>query len=112
MLVEIKNNDELSNIIKSEDIILIDLYANWCSPCKLLLPLIEEISNEINEVLFFKYNVESDSPNLLNSMGIKNIPTVLIFKGGVELSRFNGYKDKKFITELLNDIIKNEKTNQ
>lgn len=109
MLLEIKNNDHLIEIIKSNHFTVIDLYADWCSPCKILLPILEKISDDFTELSFFKYNVESDSPIVLTNMGIKNIPTVLFFINGEEKFRFSGYKDINFITDKLNNLISNEK---
>lgn len=109
MINIIQNNSELEKVISQGGINLIDLYADWCSPCKQLLPIIEELSNENNEVNFFKYNVESDSPDFLKSLSVRNIPTVLVYKDGVEAFRFSGYKDKRFITQELNNLTTNER---
>jgi thioredoxin 1 len=110
MLLEIKNNNDLIETIKTNSLTLIDLYADWCSPCKILLPILENISENFKEVSFFKYNVESDEPTILTNMGVKNIPTVLFFINGEEKFRFSGYKDKNFITDQLNRFFFDEKT--
>ena len=69
-------------ILKSDKPALVDFWAEWCGPCKQLSPILEEISNEMNDKVFFaKHNID-EQPNMPMKYGVRGIPTMLIFKGG------------------------------
>lgn len=68
-------------------------YGEWCSPCKLLAPVINEIKGEISNVKFTDVDVDSNS-DLVSKYGIRGVPTVVIEKDGVEVKRFVGMQQK------------------
>jgi thioredoxin 1 len=75
-------------------------YGEWCSPCKLLAPVINEIKGEISNVKFTDVDVDSNS-DLVSKYGIRGVPTVVIEKDGVEVKRFVGMQQKG---TLVNEI--------
>ncbi len=75
-------------------------YGEWCSPCKLLAPVIEEIKKEITNVKFVDIDVDENG-DLASQYGVRAIPTVVIEKNGVEVKRFVGMKQK---SELVSEI--------
>ena len=85
------NFDEI--VLKSEKTVLIDFWASWCGPCKMIAPIIEEIANEHPEYTVGKVNVD-DEGELARQFGIMSIPTLVILKGGREVSRIIGYRQK------------------
>ena len=71
-----------AEVLKSTKPIQVDFWAEWCGPCKQLSPILEEISNEMNDKVFFaKHNID-EQPNMPMKYGVRGIPTMLIFKGG------------------------------
>ena len=69
-------------VLKSDKLTLVDFWAEWCNPCKQLSPILEEISNEMSDQVFFaKHNID-EQPNMPMKYGVRGIPTMLIFKGG------------------------------
>ena len=68
-------------VLKADKPALVDFWAEWCGPCKQLSPILEEISNEMNEVVFAKHNID-EQPNMPVKYGVRGIPTMLIFKNG------------------------------
>ena len=71
-----------TEILKSDKPALVDFWAEWCGPCKQLSPILEEISNEMNDKVFFaKHNID-EQPNIPTKYGVRGIPTMLLFKGG------------------------------
>ena len=66
---------------ESGKISIIQFSATWCSPCRALKPIMEEISNEMSEVVFAKHNID-EQPNMPMKYGVRGIPTMLIFKNG------------------------------
>ncbi len=79
---------------------LVDFYADWCGPCKMLAPIIEQVANEVSDITVGKVNVD-ESGELAAEFGISSIPTMIIFKDGVEVKRLVGFKPKDaLIAEL------------
>jgi len=71
-----------TEVLKSEKPIVVDFWAEWCGPCKQIGPVLEEISNEMNnEITVAKHNIDNE-PNTPTKYGIRGIPTMLFFKGG------------------------------
>ena len=71
-----------TEVLKSEKPIVVDFWAEWCGPCKQIGPVLEEISNEMNnEITVAKHNIDNE-PNTPTKYGIRGIPTMLLFKGG------------------------------
>ena len=74
------NFEEL--VIKSEKPVIVDLWAEWCGPCRMLTPIVEEMAKEYEgRAVIGKLNVD-DNPTITAKFGVRNIPTVLFFKGG------------------------------
>lgn len=84
-------------------VILVDFWASWCMPCKMMAPVLNEVSEELNgNASVGKLNVEQNRA-ASTKYGVRNIPTLLLFKNGKEINRFVGVKSKDF---LLKEIIK------
>jgi len=89
----------------SEGIVLIDFYADWCGPCKMLSPVLEDLSGDYNDkITFVKVDVDTEM-SLAERFGIMSIPTVKVFKDGEEIKSFMGYMPKPAIKTLLDQII-------
>ncbi len=86
-------------VTKYEGTVLVDFYADWCGPCKMMSPIIDEISNEV-EAKVFKVNVD-ENMNLAEKFEIMSIPTIIVFKNGEVFKVFNGVTDKSVIKEAL-----------
>ena len=87
MIKHIKEN-EFSQVINN-DLVLVDFYAEWCGPCKMLGPVLEELSNQ-RSLDVYKINVD-EIDDLAKSLGIMSIPTLLIFKDGKLLESKTGF---------------------
>jgi len=70
-----------TEVLKADKLILVDFWAEWCGPCKQVGPILEEISNEMNNVVIAKHNID-EHPNQPTKYGVRGIPTMLLFKGG------------------------------
>ncbi len=101
-MVNVFNNENFENeVIKGEGTILVDFYADWCGPCKMMAPVIEAISEEpIANLKVGKVNVD-DNQELAEKYNIMSIPTIMVFKGGVPTKTFVGVTDKETIKEAL-----------
>lgn len=95
---EINNNN--FNDETKEGIVLVDFWANWCGPCKMLTPVLEQLSGEMKEVKFFKVNVDENG-ELAQQFRIASIPTVMIFKDGEVVDKMMGFRPKNQVEEFL-----------
>ena len=69
-------------VLKNEKPVLVDFWAEWCGPCKMVGPILEEISEETaNDIVIAKHDIDSE-PNMPTKYGVRGIPTMLLFKGG------------------------------
>ncbi|MBQ5315067.1 MAG: thioredoxin [Oscillospiraceae bacterium] len=94
-----KDNFE-KEIKESDKVVLIDFWATWCGPCKMIAPIIEEIAEEFSdEVKVCKVNID-DEPSLATKFGITSIPTLLVIKNGEVVKTSVGYIPKEKIIEL------------
>ncbi|MBN2546011.1 MAG: thioredoxin [Spirochaetes bacterium] len=102
----IVNNDNFENeVIKSDKTVLIDFWAAWCGPCKMVAPTIEQIAEEYSDKLkICKCDVDQNE-NLAMKYEIRSIPTLLVFKDGKEVKRSTGALPKERIINLFIDLI-------
>lgn len=83
--------------------IMVDFYADWCGPCKMLAPILEIATKEVG-IPFIKVNVDSNS-GISEVYEVKGIPCVLLFKDGKEVARFTGFKPKPVVLQFIKDSV-------
>lgn len=89
--VTVSNFDE--EVIKNEGVVLVDFWATWCGPCKMISPIVEEVSGEVTNAKFVKIDVDAN-PELANKYQISSIPTLMIFKNGAPVDTLVGFMPK------------------
>lgn len=95
-----KNNFEI--VKNSEKKVLLDFYADWCGPCRMVSPIVEEIAEENPQFLVAKINVD-DAPELTAEFGVASIPTLVVLKDGNIVNHSVGAKPKQQILDMLED---------
>ncbi len=91
---EVTDNQFDSEVLQSTVPVLVDFWAPWCGPCRMLTPVIEELAGEnAGSAKVVKVNVD-DSPNVAGNYGVSSIPTLMVFKGGDVVDRFVGVQPK------------------
>jgi thioredoxin 1 len=89
-------------VLKSDKLVVADFWAEWCGPCKMIAPLLDEIARELpDKVKIVKVNVDNEQ-QLAQQYGIYNIPTLLFFKGGAVREQVVGTAAKKVLVEKIN----------
>jgi len=105
MALEVNDGNFDEVVIKSDKPVLVDFWAEWCGPCRMIAPIIEEISKEYSEkALVVKCDVDS-SPGVAARYGIRNIPTILFFKDGKIADKQVGAVQKNTFVTKLNALI-------
>ena len=101
MEIKISSENFEKEVLNSNQTVLIDFYADWCGPCKMMAPTIEKLAEELQgKVKVGKINVD-ENQELAMQYNIMSIPTIIIFKDGKESKRLVGLRDKN---ELLNEL--------
>ncbi|MGN1276255.1 MAG: thioredoxin [Floccifex sp.] len=84
-------NTEEFNALMNESLVLVDFFATWCGPCKMLAPVLEKVQQTLNDkVKIVKVDVDQ-SPDLAAKFGVMAVPTMILFKNGKQVDAFSGY---------------------
>ena len=94
------NRVEFEETIK-EGLILVDFFATWCGPCKMLSPILDELSEEVKDVKFIKVDVDEEG-DLAREYGVMSIPNVFLIKDGHVVDSFLGLQSKETINDFIN----------
>lgn len=99
MSVRLINKESFNDVLKDK-IVFVDFFAKWCGPCKMISPIIDEISENIKDVTFIKVDVD-ESSELANMFGVMSIPTLLLFKEGKLVNKSVGFMSKDEIMRFI-----------
>lgn len=90
-----------SDVLKSEQAVLVDFWAPWCSPCRMVAPIVEELADEyVGRIAIGKLNVDENGP-IASQYGVMSIPTLGIFKGGKLVDKIVGFRGKPDLVKML-----------
>ena len=98
----IVNKTNFDSILISDKPVLLDFYAEWCGPCRMVLPLVEQIAQENPQYLVCKINVDEE-PELAQKFNVMTIPTLVVIKNGEVVNQSSGAKPKNQILAMLED---------
>lgn len=100
MLKKLNVENFEKEVLQAQGLALVDFYADWCGPCKMVAPVLEEIAQEREDVLIGKINVD-ESGILAAKYQVVNIPTMILFKDGKEQGRIIGFRPKNDILQFI-----------
>lgn len=100
--MQVTDQNFQEEVMKYDKPVLIDFYATWCGPCKMLAPIIEELAPKYEgKVKIVKLDVD-ENPHTAEQFSVQSIPTLVFIKNGKELERLNGFQAKEVLEEKLN----------
>ena len=100
MSVQMINKNNFEEIKNSDKLVLLDFYADWCGPCRMVAPILHEIAEERSDVIVGKINVD-DEPGLAEAFGVYSIPTLVVMKNGAVVRQTSGARPKAQLLALL-----------
>ncbi|HJM74547.1 MAG TPA: thioredoxin [Dehalococcoidia bacterium] len=94
-----------TDVLDNDTPVLVDFWAPWCGPCRMVAPIVEELAEEYEgKVKFVKLNTD-DNPQVAGKYGIRSIPTLLVFKGGEPVSQIVGFRPKSDLAKRLDEAL-------
>jgi len=96
MVSQITSNEQWQNALQTSDdkLVVVDMFATWCGPCKVISPVVEGFSREFEDVAFYKVDVD-DNPDIARELGVRAMPTFFFFKGGEKVGDVVGADARK-----------------
>lgn len=104
MVNHINDNNFNEEVLNAQGVVVVDFFATWCAPCKMLAPVLEEVSSEMSDVKVFKIDVD-ESPETATKYGVQSIPTIKIFKDGAEVETKVGFMPKEVLKEAIEEVL-------
>ena len=102
--MRIINTEEFNQVV-TEKAVLLDLYADWCGPCKMIAPMLDELSAKYEgQVTFVKVNVDND-PEVAQRFGVMSIPTLITFKDGQKVKQVAGFQPKPMLEKMIEELL-------
>ncbi len=102
---DVNDNNFEQEVLKADKPVLVDFWAPWCGPCRMVAPIVEELSAEYDgKVEFVKVNTD-DNPNTAVKYGIRSIPTLLVFKDGEPVGQIVGFRPKSDLKQRLDAVV-------
>lgn len=99
-IINLTKDSYHNEVMETEKVVVIDFWATWCGPCKMMAPVVEEVAKDYPDVKVCKVNVDEE-PELSNAFKIVSIPTIVVIKNGEIIDSVVGYRPKKDIEKII-----------
>ena len=94
-----------AEVVRSDKPVLVDFWASWCGPCRMISPVVEQIAGEVNSIKVGKLNVD-EQPELASRFSVMSIPTLILFNNGKAVDTMIGVHPKPTIMNMINKVVK------
>ena len=101
MIDKIYQEEFAEKVINSPNTVVVDFFADWCGPCKMLSPVLEKLDSMNPDIVFYKVNID-ENPSLADEFEVRSIPNVVIFKNGQAADRSIGFVSEQQLQEIIN----------
>ena len=99
-IINLTKDSYHNEVMETEKVVVIDFWATWCGPCKMMAPVVEEVAKDYPDVKVCKVNVDEE-PELSNAFKIVSIPTIVVIKNGEIIDSVAGYRPKEDIEKII-----------
>lgn len=99
-IINLTKDNYHNEVMETEKVVVIDFWATWCGPCKMMAPVVEEVAKDYHDVKVCKVNVDEE-PELSNAFKIVSIPTIVVIKNGEIIDSVVGYRPKEDIEKII-----------
>lgn len=104
-VIKLNNDNFKSEVLESDKVVLVDFYADWCGPCKMMSPIIDKVAEEMGDkIKVCKLNVD-EAQDWAIEYGVMSIPTLIIFNGGAVAETVVGLRDKHEVIDIINSVL-------
>ena len=103
MVKKFDSNNFETEVLNNDGVVLVDFYAEWCGPCKMLAPVLEEIADDREDIVVGKVNID-ESFDIAVKYGIMSIPTLIVFKNGERVATSIGFLSESDINKMIEDV--------
>ena len=105
-MAQVISSEEFNNLVEYvEEVVVVDFFATWCGPCKMLAPVFQEVANEFEgKVKFYKIDID-ESLDIARQFSVSTVPTVIIFRNGEPLERLVGFMPKENLVSKIKEYI-------
>ena len=105
-MAQVINSEEFNNLVEHvEGIAVVDFFATWCGPCKMLAPVFQEVGNELEgKAKFYKIDID-ESLDIARQFSVSTVPTIIIFRNGEPIERLVGFMPKENLLSKIRDYI-------
>ena len=103
--IDVNDVDFQSEVLSSDIPVLVDFWAEWCGPCKMVAPVVEKLANDYEGVVKFAKVDVDQNPGLSGKYGVRSIPTLLIFRGGSPIEQVVGAVSESALKEKLESVL-------
>ena len=98
--MKVATNTNFNELLQDSKLVIVDFWATWCGPCRMMAPIVEELAAETPDVVFAKVDVD-ENPDLAMGLGIASIPTLMLFKNGKLVDKLIGARPKQDIRQMI-----------
>lgn len=102
-MVKLYEGQGYNELLNEKDLVIVQFFATWCQPCKMLSPIVDAVADSNTDVAFHKVDID-DYRDLAVESGIRGVPTLILYKNGSEVSRQSGYQQKAAIESWINSF--------